>query len=182
MILTDREIKLSITKNQLGLDPLPNQEAFSSTAVDLTLDPKALVFKQEVQQGLNIDPGVESYRYHSIINLLTDTVSTDPTYSLEPHKLLLAWPKESLTLPTQSRLAARIEGKSALARLGIGIHITAPTIHAGFSGQLQLEIINHGPTDVVLRAGMRICQVIFEMTLGVPEKGYSGLFSKQQSN
>lgn len=182
MILTDREIKLSITKKQLGLDPLPNQEAFSSTAVDLTLDPKALVFKQEVQQGLNIDPGVESYRYHSIINLLTETVSTDPTYSLEPHKLLLAWTKESLTLPTQSRLAARIEGKSALARLGIGIHITAPTIHAGFSGQLQLEIINHGPTDVVLRAGMRICQVIFEMTLGVPEKGYSGLFSEQQSH
>ncbi len=93
MILTDREIKLSITKKQLGLDPLPNEEAFSSTAVDLTLDPKALVFKQEVQQGLNIDPGVESYRYHSIINLLTETISTDPTYSLEPHKLLLAWTK-----------------------------------------------------------------------------------------
>jgi dCTP deaminase len=43
----------------------------------------------------------------------------------------------------------RVEGKSSLARLGIGVHVTAPTIHAGFGykkddddypgGPLQLE-------------------------------------------
>jgi len=37
-----------------------------------------------------------------------------------------------------------VEGKSSLARLGIGIHITAPTIHAGFKGPIQLEICNYG--------------------------------------
>lgn len=182
MILTDREIKLAIAKDQLNLTPLPDGEAFSSTAVDLTLDPIARVFKEEAQQGLNIDPSVNGFKFHNIVNLLTEQISTEPSYSLAPRKLLLAWTKESLTLPTHSRLAARVEGKSSLARLGIGIHITAPTIHAGFKGQLQLEIINHGPADVVLRAGMRICQLIVEMTLGAPEKGYTGLFAGQQAH
>ena len=182
MILTDREIKISLLKEQIKIDPTPEDEAYSSTAVDLTLDPIARVFRQEVQPGIIIDPGAPDFKFHSISNLLTEQVSTDPSFNLGSKKLLLGWTKESLTLPTQSRLAARVEGKSSLARLGIGVHITAPTIHAGFDGQLQLEIVNHNPTDMVLRAGMRICQLVFETTLGAPEKRYTGLFAGQQSH
>jgi dCTP deaminase len=72
-----------------------------------------------------------------------------------------------------------VEGKSALARLGMGIHITAPTIHAGFKGQLQLEMFNLGPNEILLDVGMRVCQLIFEITFGTPAKGYSGSFSSQ---
>ena len=77
------------------------------------------------------------------------------------------------------RLAARVEGKSSLARLGLAVHVTAPTIHAGFDGHTQLEIINHGGVPIRLRTGMRIYQLIFEQTLGTPVKGYSGRFSGQ---
>lgn len=181
MILTDREIKIALNKKQVGIDPLPEEEAFSSTAVDLTLDPVARIFKEEVQPGLNIDPGATGFKFHSIGDLLTERISTEPSFSLTRGKLLLAWTRESVTLPVHSRLAARVEGKSSLARFGVGVHITAPTIHAGFNGQLQLEILNHGPTEIVLRAGMRICQLILETTLGAPEKGYSGLFTGQQA-
>jgi dCTP deaminase len=66
-----------------------------------------------------------------------------------------------------------------LARLGVGIHITAPTIHSGFEGQVQLEMFNFGPNTIVLDAGMRICQLIFEQNVGTPEKGYEGSFAKQ---
>jgi dCTP deaminase len=31
------------------------------------------------------------------------------------------------------------------------------------------------------RPGMRICQLIFEQTLGTPEKGYQGQFAGQKS-
>ncbi len=144
MILTDREIKLSILKKQITIDPRPTDEAFSSTAVDLTLDPIARVFRKEVVKGINIDPGIPGFKFHGIADLLTEKVSTDPSFSLESGKILLAYTKETLALPTHSRLAARVEGKSSLARLGIGVHITAPTIHAGFDGQLQLARIIHG--------------------------------------
>lgn len=182
MILPDREIKIALSKGQITLEPRPSEEAFSSTAVDLTLDSVARIFKREVQQGITIDPGAPGFKFDSISHLLTAQVSTEPHFNLAPRTLLLAWTRESLSLPVHARLAARVEGKSSLARLGLGIHITAPTIHAGFDGQLQLEIVNHGPTDIVLRAGMRICQLIFETTLGAPEKGYSGLFAGQQSH
>ena len=57
---------------------------------------------------------------------------------------MLGWTAEYVELPIDSRIAARVEGKSSLARLGLGVHITAPTIHAGFPGQIRLEIVNHG--------------------------------------
>jgi dCTP deaminase len=99
---------------------------------------------------------------------------------VEPGDFVLGWTEEYIDLPTQSRIAARVEGKSSLARLGIGIHITAPTIHAGFEGTIQLEICNHGTLRVRLTPGMRVCQLIFEQTAGTPEKGYVGQFFGQK--
>jgi dCTP deaminase len=179
MILTDREIKLALSKNQIKIDPPPPEHAYSSTAVDLTLHSIARRFKTDVGAGLRLDPADPKYSYHAISNLLTEEVSTGPEFVLEGRTLLLGWTEEYVALPEASRVAARVEGKSSLARLGLGVHITAPTIHAGFGGQIQLEIINHGPAPVTMRAGMRICQLIFETTLGTPEKGYAGIFAGQ---
>jgi dCTP deaminase len=102
---------------------------------------------------------------------------------------LLGWTLEKLQLPFRSRLAARVKGKSSLARLGIGVHVTAPTIHAGFGHKptdeayagspLQLKIWNVGPLDILVEAAMPICQLIFEWVDGTPERGYEGQFSIQ---
>jgi dCTP deaminase len=92
-------------------------------------------------------------------------------------------------LPFRSRIAARVEGKSSLARLGLGVHVTAPTIHAGFGyadrhpewlgNPIQLEIWNTGPKPIILKRGMKICQLIFEWVDGTPEQGYHGQFRVQ---
>ncbi len=100
-------------------------------------------------------------------------------FIINPQAFVLGWTQQNVELPIEARLAARVEGKSSLARLGIGIHITAPTIHAGFKGPIQLEICNHGPFKVKLITGMPVCQLIFEQTLGTPEKGYKGQFYGQ---
>lgn len=181
MILTDREIKIAIEERQIILDPLPEDIAFSSTAVDLTLHQEVRVFKLKAVGGFAIDPSYKDYSFQDSMEAITDKVNIGNGYNLEPKRLLLGWTKETVELPTISRLAARVEGKSSLARIGLGIHITAPTIHAGFKGQLQLEIINHGAGQIVLRSGMRICQLIFEMTFGTAQKGYSGQFSGQKA-
>jgi dCTP deaminase len=95
--------------------------------------------------------------------------------------LVLGWTREYVDLKTDARLAGRVEGKSSLARLGLGVHITAPTIHSGFKGRIRLEIINHGDVPIRLRSGMRICQLILETTLGTPERGYRGQFLGQSA-
>ena len=62
------------------------------------------------------------------------------------------------------------------------MHVTSPNIHAGFEGLIQLEIVNHAPSPVLLTPGMRICQLILELTLGTPEKAYRGQFLGQTSS
>ena len=108
------------------------------------------------------------------------TIPPSKGYILAPEAFVLAWTHEKIVLPNYSRIAARIEGKSSLARLGLAVHVTAPTIHAGFEGPIQLELCNHGLFSIRLIPGMPICQLIFEMTFGTPEKGYSGKFLRQK--
>jgi dCTP deaminase len=62
----------------------------------------------------------------------------------------------------QQCYSARVEGKSSLARCGILIHFTAPTIHAGFEGRITLEMINMGVHNLLLYPGMFVCQLIIE--------------------
>jgi dCTP deaminase len=180
MILTDREIKIAVQRGLIRIEPEPDYDtALSSTAIDLTLDSSIIVFGDPIA-GVEqvLDPGENTTS--GIIRAIT-TSQTIPAngFLLPPKKLMLAWTKEFVGLDIGTRIAARVEGKSSLARLGLGVHVTAPTIHAGFTGQIQLEMVNHGGVPIKLKSGMRICQLIFETTLGTPERGYQGQFSGQ---
>lgn len=183
MILPDREIILALTDKQIEIDPSPSANALSSTSIDLTLGDEIRVWNETTGPGVEapvISPSTPGYdvlsviKEHSIPRHLPDE-----GLIFEPKSFLLAWTLEEVRLPHTSRIAARVEGKSSLARLGIAIHVTAPTIHAGFQGRIQLELCNHGSLRVRLRKGMPICQLIFEQVFGTPEKGYSGQFLKQ---
>jgi dCTP deaminase len=63
----------------------------------------------------------------------------------------------------------------------LGVHVTAPTIHAGFPGTIQLELVNHGPLPIKLRAGMAICQLIIETIKGTPSKAHKSQFHGQSA-
>jgi dCTP deaminase len=184
VILTDREIQIAIERGSIIIDPRPSQIAFSSTSVDLTLDSHVNRFKKDkvfLQRAIN--PAHSEYKIDEALKELTNSETIGKSgFTLEPIELVLAWTAEYVDLPINSRIAARVEGKSSLARLGIGVHMTAPTIHAGFNGQIQLEIVSHGNFPVLLKTGMRICQLIFEMTAGTPDAAYKGQFQGQGSS
>jgi dCTP deaminase len=176
VILTDREIQLALENKQIEITPLPDDSAFSSTSLDLTLAEPADVWQK--MPGQPIRPAVKGYNYNQL-QKRKDRISLNG-FTFAPGMFLLAWTAETVFLPYTSRLAARVEGKSSLARLGIGVHLTAPTIHAGFRGQIQLEMSNLGQNEIILDVGMRICQLIFEVSLGTPAKGYAGGFVGQK--
>ncbi len=183
MILTDREIQVFLDKKQISITPIPNAARYSSTSVDLTL---ARPFREwdfnqvDRTEGEVIEPGPD-FKYDEFRDKYTKGKRlSDEGYVLGPKKFILAWTHEKIKIPNHSRIAARVEGKSSLSRLGLAIHITAPTIHAGFEGPIQLELCNHGLFSIRLTPGMPICQLIFEMTFGTPAKGYSGQFLRQE--
>ncbi len=192
MILSDREIKAAIARGALRITSELTEEAWSSTAVDLHLAKELVLWKRPGGAGVEavVCPYHPDYNFDAVKELYSETFEIpEKGYVFESKNFLLGWTQEKIALPPQSRLAARVEGKSSLARLGIGVHVTAPTIHAGFGykkGQedypgspLRLEMWNAGPLDIKLMAGMAICQLIFELVDGTPEKGYEGRFSIQ---
>jgi len=181
MILTDREIKNSLASGLILIEPLPSADAYASTTVDLTLDPTLRLFKKTAP-GLSvaIDPGLPGYKAKDLLAGVTDALAIPETgWDLEPGRLVLGWTRERIELPIHGRVAARVEGKSGLARVGLAIHCTAPIIHAGFVGTIQLEIVNHGPLPIRLRPNIPICQLCFEQTLGMPDNAYKGQFLGQ---
>jgi|SRR5450432_3210 dCTP deaminase len=183
MVLTDREIQSAIENGQIKIEPVPaDPAAYSSTSLDLTLSKFLRVWKTTTVTGVDqiVCPATKGYSFHEFSQAYSDPreIGTEG-YVLEPGSFVLGWTEETLELPKHARLAARVEGKSSLARLGIGIHITAPTIHAGFKGPIQLEFCNHGKLRVKVVSGMPVCQLIFEQTLGTPEMGYRGQFFGQ---
>lgn len=182
MILTDREIRNSIEAGIFDITPRPAPEAYSSTTVDLTLSPNIRVYHKTHTAGHreSIDPSEPGFDVIKVIKKLTDALTIpEDGYNLQRHELLLAWTAETVDLKDHCRVGARVEGKSSLARVGLSVHVTAPIIHTGFKAQIQLEIVNHGPLPICLKSGMRICQLIFEQTLGMPDKAYKGQFLGQ---
>jgi len=181
MILTDREIQKLLAKGLISIEPKPPLEAYDSTAVNLTLDKQIRIFRT-IGPGLIIDPGAPGYKATDLIKSQTDLKEIpNEGWDLPCGTLVLGWTRERIDLKFKGKVAARVEGKSGLARIGLGVHVTAPTIHAGFPGTIQLELVNHGPLPIKLRAGMAICQLIIEMIKGTPSKTHKSQFAGQNA-
>jgi len=79
-------------------------------------------------------------------------------------------------------LAARLEGKSSLGRLGILVHSTAGFIDPGFSGHVTLELSNVNTLPIKLWVGMKIGQLcVFRLSSPAARPyGTVGLGSRYQ--
>ena len=92
---------------------------------------------------------------------LTQLIEADPNepFILHPGEFVLGSTYEQVTLP--DNLAARLEGKSSLGRLGLLTHSTAGFIDPGFSGHVTLELSNVATLPIKLWPGMKIGQLCF---------------------
>ncbi len=156
MILCDREIKAALERGSIRITPGPRSEAYlwCSTALDLRLGEQLASWDLSAADApRNFSPaGPHPTITELIARFLRSTPIPPEGCPILPGKFYLGWTLEQIQLPHRSRLAARVEGKSSLARLGLGVHVTAPTIHAGLGDKpanpdflgnpIQLEIWN----------------------------------------
>jgi dCTP deaminase len=118
MILTDLEIQKLLDDGLISIEPNPPNEAYDSTAVNLTLDLPLRIFRTKVP-GFIFDPGALGYKAAELIRSATDTVVIpEQGWDLPRGELVLGWTKEQVDLDFKGRVAARVEGKSGLARIG----------------------------------------------------------------
>lgn len=98
------------------------------------------------------------------------------TYTMAPSTFVIGRVHQHVKLSNQ--YAARVEGRSKIARLGLVVHMTAPKIDPGYGGHITLEMFNYGPFTLKLSDKMKISCLIVER-LGEPAKQtYSGGFNE----
>ena len=174
MLLSDGEIKEAIANGDLAFDPPLEGEAIQPASIDLRLAPTIRVQSELPVLGVTLDPEALDVTRHIEAYTELKDLSGDGPWRLEPGRFIIGYTLERVSLPFH--LGGRVEGRSRLARLGVGVHITAPKIDPGFHNQIALEIFNLGPWTIELKEGMRICTLLVEQ-LGRPaEVGYSGTF------
>ncbi len=185
MILSNVDIRKALQKGALVIDPLPEEIQMDSTSIDLRMGESLWSWDEELIQrtGFRVSVGQFNYKELSERFLVEVAREASGTYLIQPHTVYLASTFEKIELPSRSRLAARIEGKSSLARLGLSVHITAPTIHCGTGlGIITLEMFNQGAFSIEVTPGVsRICQLILEQVLSEPEERTTRTFKEQKS-
>ncbi len=146
MLLSDRDLIAEIKSGQLALEPF-EPGLVQPSSVDVRLDRLFRVFNNHLYT--HIDPAQQQDDLTSLVE-----VPEGESFVLHPGEFALASTLEVVTLGHQ--LAARLEGKSSLGRLGLLVHSTAGFIDPGFSGHVTLELSNVASLPIRLWPGMKI--------------------------
>lgn len=151
MLLSDRDIRAQLDAGRVVLDPY-DAALLQPSSFDVRLDRYFRLFDNH--KYAVIDPAEHQPE-------LTRLVETKPgeAFVLHPGEFVLGSTYESVTLPDD--VAARLEGKSSLGRLGLLTHSTAGFVDPGFTGHITLELSNVATLPIKLWPGMKIGQLCF---------------------
>lgn len=162
MLLSDRDIRAELDSGRVGLDPY-EPGMIQPASIDVRLDRYFRLFDNH--KYTVIDPAQEQPDLTRLVE-----VEPDASFVLHPGEFVLAATYEQVTLPDD--VAARLEGKSSLGRLGLLTHSTAGFIDPGFSGHVTLELSNVATLPITLWPGMKIGQLCFFRLSSPAEEPY----------
>lgn len=171
-MLIDRQIRQALESGELVVNPADSIDArIQPASLDVRLGDTFAVFNHHMRDDV-IDPKVDTSGFLDYF-----TVTGDDHFTVYPGDFVLATTLEEIGLA--DTLAARVEGKSSLGRLGIFVHSTAGFVDPGWSlASITLEISTVVGIPVRLYPGMPIAQLAFERVEAVTA-GYSGKYTGQ---
>lgn len=162
MILSDKTIKKMLQNKELIAEPLCS-ESLQSASLDCRLGDHFLHFK-DIEQTIDLSG---RYEYEDL---------QQPEIIIKPHSFLLATTMEYIELPNY--LTAFVEGRSSVGRIGLFIQ-NAGWIDPGFKGRITLELYNANSLPIKLKAGRRICQLVFCKMDQSSQMPYQGKYQGQ---
>ncbi|ASR56953.1 dCTP deaminase [Cellulomonas sp. PSBB021] len=151
VLLSDRDITAELDAGRVALEPY-EPAMIQPSSIDVRLDRFFRLFDNHKYPY--IDPAAEQPDLTRLVE-----VPAGETFVLHPGEFVLGSTFERVTLPDD--IAARLEGKSSLGRLGLLTHSTAGFVDPGFSGHVTLELSNVATLPIVLYPGMKIGQLCF---------------------
>lgn len=162
VLLSDRDLRAEIESGRIKIDPW-DPEMLQPSSIDVRLDRYFRLFDNHKYPV--IDPAEPQPELTRLIE-----VGPDEPFILHPGEFVLGSTFELVTLPDD--IAARLEGKSSLGRLGLLTHSTAGFVDPGFSGHVTLELSNVATLPIKLWPGMKIGQLCFIRTTSPVENPY----------
>ena len=172
MVLSDRTIARLLDEQRIVIEPY-DESLLQPSSVDVRVDRFFRVFHNARYAYIDVKEPQED---------LTELVEIDDErpFILHPGEFVLGSTLELIGIP--SDLAARLEGKSSLGRLGLLTHSTAGFLDPGFQGHVTLELSNVANLPITLYPGMRIGQIaVFQLTTPAERPyGSGGVRSKYQ--
>jgi dCTP deaminase len=151
VLLSDRDIKAELDLGRIGLDPY-DPALIQPSSIDVRLDRFFRLFDNHKYPF--IDPAEDQPELTHLVE-----AKPDEPFILHPGEFVLGSTYELVSLPDD--IAARLEGKSSLGRLGLLTHSTAGFIDPGFSGHVTLELSNVATLPIKLWPGMKIGQLCY---------------------
>lgn len=151
MLLSDKDIRQLIDSGRAEIDPY-EPELVQPASIDVRLDRFFRLFDNHKY------PVIDPSKHQSQLTRLID-VGEDGPLVLHPGEFVLGATFERVHLPDD--VAARLEGKSSLGRLGLLTHSTAGFIDPGFNGHVTLELSNTATLPIALYPGMKVGQLCF---------------------
>lgn len=151
VLISDQDIRAELEQGRIGLEPYDPQ-MLQPASIDVRLDRFFRLFDNHKYPY--IDPSQDQSELTRMVE-----VPADEPFILHPGEFVLGATYEKVTLPHD--IAARLEGKSSLGRLGLLTHSTAGFIDPGFSGHVTLELSNMATLPIMLWPGSKVGQLCF---------------------
>ncbi|MFL5801772.1 MAG: dCTP deaminase [Roseiflexaceae bacterium] len=156
MILSDRHVREALVEGKIKIKPEIDYETqLGSCSVDFRLGNVFRVFDYSRHAYIDLRSDRPIYEYMREVE-----IENDQPFIMQPRGFVLASTLEWIELDDD--IAARLEGRSSLGRLGIIVHSTAALFEPGWAGNIVIELGNLGMMPVALYPGMRICTLTFE--------------------
>jgi len=162
MTLSDVDLREYLKKGLIKIEPLEDDQ-IGPASIDLTLSDEWYFFKDKYMKSevdLSKVPFTEAFGMKKAKDI-----------RLMPGAMCLGKTVEKITLAPN--VVGKLEGRSRYARMGLVIHITSAVVQPGSANRQVLEIVNLAPFPVILHAGMRISQVLFDELRSPTSKPYA---------
>lgn len=159
MILSDKDILDELESGELIVDPLDDPDIqIQPASIDLRLGPELLTQKGHGSFSIcgnhrgDISHANTKIEEHDYLKGVTSAKN------IHPGDFFLGETMEHVEIPPH--LAAKVDGRSSMGRMGLMVHVTAGYIDPGFKGKITLELHNVGKYPIKLVAGERVCQLV----------------------
>lgn len=172
MYLIDKEIRAKL--NELNFECDNDRQCFDVSlqiqpcSVDLRLDsvfwiPRRNIKSIDLRKSKLLDLSPRRYYQETALK-------EGEHIAIKTGEFILARVYEKFTMPNDC--AGKIEGRSSISRLGLGVHINCDFINPGWKGHMPLQLVNYSRTTIKIYPFVPICQLMLVKLLETPERLY----------